>query len=127
MSRIKAKDTAVELIVRRELFSRGLRYRTHVKDLPGTPDIAIKKHKVVIEVKGCFWHGHLKCVNGRIPKTNTEFWQNKIARNKLRDCKNETELLKMGFTVFPIWECEVMKSEILNLRITDFLTLINNK
>ena len=123
MSRIKGKNTQAELQVRRKLFSNGLRYRIHVKDLPGKPDIAIKKYGLVIEVRGCFWHGHSSCIDGHIPKTNTKFWQKKIEKNISRDINNKKKLEEKGFTVVEIWECEVSKPKILNQRISEILNL----
>ena len=123
MSRIKGKNTRAELQVRRKLFSNGLRYRIHVKDLPGKPDIAIKKYGLVVEVRGCFWHGHTSCVDGHNPKTNTKFWQDKIEKNIARDIGNIEKLKNEGFTVFEIWECEVNKTEIFNQRVSEILDL----
>ena len=84
----------------------GVFYRCHAKDLPGKPDISIKKYKLALDVHGCFWHGHLDCKKSKLPKTNTEFWQNKINQNRARDTRT-TELFKeIGFDYFVIWECE---------------------
>ena len=106
MSRIRAKDTKPEIVVRKKLFESGLRYRIHVKDLPGTPDIAIKKYKIVVDVRGCFWHGHGKCKFSSKPKSNKSFWLEKIDRNKQSDRANLIELRKMGYRVFVVWECK---------------------
>ena len=106
MSRIRAKDTRPEIVVRKKLFESGLRYRIHVKDLPGTPDIAIKKYKIVVDVRGCFWHGHEKCRFSSKPKSNKSYWLEKIDRNKQRDRANLSELRKMGYQVFVVWECK---------------------
>lgn len=105
MAKIKGKDTKPEWIVRRYLFSRGYRYRKNVKGLPGTPDIVLRKYGIVIFIHGCFWHGHE--VDGTMPKTNREFWKNKIERNKLRDERNKEELRKMGWSVIIVWECQL--------------------
>ena len=106
MSRIRSKDTKPEIVVRKKLFKSGLRYRIHVRGLPGTPDIAIKKYKVVVDVRGCFWHGHGKCRFSSRPKSNKSYWLEKIDRNRKRDRANLKELRKMGYQVFVVWECK---------------------
>ena len=106
MSRIRAKDTKPEIVVRKKLFEAGLRYRIHVRDLPGTPDIAIKKYKLVVDVRGCFWHGHGNCRFSSRPKSNKSFWLEKIDRNRQRDRGNLNELRKMGYRIFVVWECK---------------------
>jgi DNA mismatch endonuclease (patch repair protein) len=107
MAAIKSRDTKPEMVVRRYLFKKGLRYRTHVKRLPGRPDVAIKKYKLVLEVRGCFWHGHAECRDGRLPKSNTEFWASKIQSTIDRDARNLRDLEAMGYSVHVIWECEI--------------------
>lgn len=107
MAAIKGKDTKPEMIVRKYLFSRGLRYRVQVKKLPGRPDIVLRKYKTVVFVDGCFWHGHEGCRFFRLPKSNVEFWKNKIERNAARDARNEAELEAMGWRVLRVWECDV--------------------
>lgn len=107
MAAIKGKDTKPEMIVRKYLFSRGLRFRIQVKKLPGNPDIVLPKYKAVIFVNGCFWHRHEGCKYFRLPQSNVEFWKDKIERNVLRDMRNEGELKAMGWHVFRIWECEI--------------------
>jgi len=106
MSRIRSKDTKPEIVVRKKLFESGLRYRLYVRDLPGTPDIAIKKYKLVVDVRGCFWHGHGKCRFSSRPKSNKSYWVEKIDRNKQRDSTNLSKLKKMGYKVFVVWECK---------------------
>lgn len=108
MSHIHGKDTKPEWIVRRYLFSRGYRYRKHVKGLPGTPDIVLRKYRVVIFVHGCFWHGHEK--DSHLPSTNTEFWRKKIERNQQRDNRNKVLLQRLGWNVLTIWECQLKPS-----------------
>lgn len=105
MAKIKGKDTKPEWIVRRYLYSRGYRYCKNVKGLPGTPDIVLRKYRIVIFIHGCFWHGHE--VDGRIPHSNSEYWKNKIERNKQRDKRDKAELKKMGWSVMTIWECQL--------------------
>jgi len=107
MAAIKGKDTKPEMIVRKYLFSRGLRFRVQVRKLPGTPDIVLPKYKTVIFVNGCFWHGHEGCKYFRLPKSNVDFWQTKITRNIERDTETEAELMRLGWKVIRIWECEI--------------------
>ena len=107
MAAIKGKDTKPELIVRKYLFSRGLRFRIQVRKLPGNPDIVLPKYKTVIFVNGCFWHGHEGCKYFRLPKSNVGFWEEKIERNVARDVRNEAELTALGWRVIRVWECEI--------------------
>ena len=107
MAAIKGKDTKPEMIVRKYLFSRGLRFRVQVRKLPGTPDIVLPKYKTVIFVNGCFWHGHEGCKYFRLPNSNVEFWEEKIERNVARDVRNEAELKALGWRVIRVWECEI--------------------
>ena len=107
MAAIKGKDTKPEMIVRKYLFSRGLRFRVQVRKLPGTPDIVLPKYKTVIFVNGCFWHGHEGCKYFHLPNSNVEFWEEKIERNVARDVRNEAELKALGWRVIRVWECEI--------------------
>lgn len=107
MSRIRSKNTKPEEIVRKHLFSLGFRYRKNDKRYPGTPDIVLPKYKTVIFINGCFWHGHSGCKYFVVPKSNTEFWQNKIAANIARDDKKIAQLLRMNWKVITVWECEL--------------------
>lgn len=107
MAAVKGKDTKPEMIVRKYLFSRGLRFRVQVRKLPGTPDIVLPKYKTVIFVNGCFWHGHEGCKYFRLPKSNVEFWKEKIERNIERDKESELALLDLGWKVIRVWECEL--------------------
>ncbi len=107
MAAIKGKDTKPELFVRKYLFSRGLRFRVQVRKLPGNPDIVLPKYMTVIFVNGCFWHGHEGCRYFRLPKSNIEFWEEKIERNVARDVRNEGELKALGWRVVRVWECEI--------------------
>jgi DNA mismatch endonuclease (patch repair protein) len=111
MAAIRAKNTKPELAVRRALHAMGLRFRLHVPDLPGRPDIAIVKRKTIIQVKGCFWHGH-RCLKGRVPEGNRPYWREKIAGNKARDKRNERRLRRLGWRVRTIWECRVRRSSL---------------
>jgi len=107
MSSIKSKNTKPEILVRSLLHSMGYRFRIHKKDLPGSPDIYLKKYNAVIFVNGCFWHQHKNCKHGHIPKTNTEYWIEKLERNVERDQKNYKLLNEMGIHWLVIWECEI--------------------
>lgn len=108
MSKISGKNTKPEILVRKFLFSKGFRYRINVKTLPGKPDIVLPKYKTVIFINGCFWHGH-NCKKGKLPSSNIDFWKEKISNNKLRDDKNSDLLIKLGWKVIIIWQCEVSK------------------
>lgn len=105
MSRIRSMDTKPEMTVRKFLFSKGFRYRLHDKKLPGKPDIVLPKFKTIIFVHGCFWHGHSGCKYFVIPKTRTEWWKNKIDRNKSNDKKNIKLLRQDHWKVIAIFEC----------------------
>ena len=111
MAAIKGKDTKPEMIVRRYLFSRGLRYRVNVKKLPGSPDIVLKKYGVAVFIDGCFWHGHKECKYYKLPLTNVDFWKAKIAKNTARDYVNNVDLELEGWRVIRIWECEIKTKE----------------
>lgn len=105
MRAVKGKNTRSELIVRKFLFSKGLRYRVNVSRLPGTPDIVMRKYKTVIFIDGCFWHGHKDCNNYRPPQSNEDFWRRKVNMNMARDYRVSVELRLMGWRVIRLWEC----------------------
>lgn len=107
MSKIRSKNTRPEMILRKALFARGFRYRVNDRKLPGTPDIVLSKYRIVIFVHGCFWHGHEGCKYASIPKTNTEFWVEKIATNKKRDKIHTEKLIAQGWNVLTVWECDI--------------------
>lgn len=107
MSAIKGKNTKPELLVRKFLFSRGFRYRLNYPRLPGHPDLVLRKYRTVIFVNGCFWHGHEGCKYYVLPKTNVEFWQNKIERNRSRDIEERRQLTSMGWHCIAVWECQL--------------------
>lgn len=112
MSRIKCKDTKPEIIVRSYLFSRGLRFRKNDKRYPGSPDIVLPKYKTIVFVHGCFWHLHEGCKYARIPKSNVDYWEKKLYRNRERDKHNQKELEKMGWNVITVWGCELKKDNV---------------
>jgi DNA mismatch endonuclease, patch repair protein len=107
MSKVKSKDTKPEMLVRKFLFSKGFRYKLHDRKLAGKPDIVLSKYKTVIFVNGCFWHGHQICKYSRLPKTRTEWWQIKIARNVANDDHNIIHLRSLNWKVLIIWSCEL--------------------
>lgn len=107
MAAIHGKDTKPEVLVRKFLFAKGLRFRVCDRKLPGAPDIVLPKYKTVIFIDGCFWHGHEGCKYYQIPKTNTEFWKSKVHTNKERDTRNDKTLTATGWNIFRIWECEI--------------------
>lgn len=107
MSCIKGKNTKPEEIVRKYLFSQGFRYRKNDKRLPGKPDIVLPKYKTVILVNGCFWHKHEGCKYFVWPKSNADFWREKIETNVIRDTKQYDQLKKLGYKVLIVWECQL--------------------
>ena len=107
MSRIRGKDTKIEVKVRKYLFSKGFRYRKNVATLPGKPDIVLPKYKTAIFVHGCYWHRHPGCKYAYIPKTNVEFWEKKFSENMANDEKNRLKLETSGWTVITLWECDI--------------------
>lgn len=110
MSQIRSTDSKPETMVRKYLFSKGLRYRKNVKDLPGKPDVVLPKYKTAVFINGCFWHGHNGCKYFVMPKSNTEYWSSKIAKNTKRDSGNYIKLRDMGWNVIVVWECELKKA-----------------
>lgn len=123
MSRIRAKNTKPEIIVRSFLHRNGFRFRLHRKDLPGKPDIVLKKYNTVIFVHGCFWHQHEGCKRATIPETNKEYWIPKLEKNKKRFKEVKKKLEELGWNVAVIWECETKNKnklrEILKNKIID--------
>jgi len=107
MSKIKGKNTKPELLVRKFLFSHGLRYKLHDKNLPGKPDLVFPKYNTVVFIHGCFWHGHGGCKYFVVPKTRTEWWLNKINGNKIKDSDSFEKLIHEGWKVIVIWECDL--------------------
>lgn len=109
MSRIKGKNTKIEVLVRSRLFEEGFRFRKNDKRYPGKPDVVLPKYKTIIFVNGCFWHQHEGCRNSHIPESNTEYWKPKLSQNVINDQKHIQELKEMGWNVITIWECELKK------------------
>lgn len=119
MAAVKSKDTNPEMIVRKFLFSKGLRYRVNNRKLPGSPDIVFKKYKTAVFIDGCFWHGHEGCRYYKMPKSNIEFWERKISHNRARDISNTAVLEIMGWRVIRVWECEVRDKAIRDRTLSD--------
>ena len=107
MAGINGRNTKPEILIRKLLHKKGFRFRLHVKDLPGKPDIVLSKYKAVIFVNGCFWHGHKDCHLFKLPATRTEFWQEKITRNQANDSKSINLLLENNWKVGVVWECSI--------------------
>lgn len=125
MSRIRAKNTKPEIIVRSYLFGKGFRYRLHSKNLPGKPDIVLPKYKTVIFINGCFWHGHEGCRYFVVPQTRTDWWLGKIRLTQKQNVENTKKLEAAGWKVLTIWECQ-LKNELREqtlLHLTDLLTV----
>lgn len=108
MSRIRSKDTQPEIAVRSILHRLGYRFRLHRKDLPGRPDIVLPKYRKILLVQGCFWHGH-ECRLGSKPKSNEGYWSAKIQANRDRDVRNIDSMVRQGWSVLQVWECEIRR------------------
>lgn len=122
MSQIRSRDSAPELVVRKLVYQMGYRYRLYSYDLPGRPDLVFRNRKKVIFVHGCFWHCHSNCIDGRIPKSNVNYWGPKLARNKGRDRKVARAYKKLGWKILVIWECETQSVNILRKKLQTFLS-----
>lgn len=107
MASIRSANTKPEILVRKYLWRQGFRYRLNNLRLPGHPDIVLRKYRTCVFVNGCFWHGHDGCKYFRMPKTNADFWEKKIKRNKERDKEEQRQLAKMGWHCITVWECEL--------------------
>ncbi len=120
MARVRSKNTKPELRVRALLHRLGFRFRLHRRDLPGTPDLVLPKHRAAIFVHGCFWHAHPGCARATMPSTRVEFWTTKLARNVERDAKKLRELQAAGWRVLVLWECETRDAEALEALLRGF-------
>lgn len=121
MSRVRGKNTKPELVIRKLLFLMGFRYRLHLKDLPGKPDIVFTKKRKIIFVHGCFWHQHKNCSKSTIPKTKPDWWREKLERNILRDTHVERSLAQRGWSILVIWECEIKQLDVVKMKLMSFL------
>ena len=126
MSRIKAGDTKPEMLVRKFLHAKGIRYSLHNKKLPGKPDLTLKKYNTVVFINGCFWHGHQNCKYFILPKTRTDWWKKKIEKTIKRDSTAINTLSELGWTAFKVWECE-LKPEMRNATLNKLYYSITNK
>ena len=120
MAAIRSKDTKPEMAVRRLVFSMGFRYRVHRRDLPGKPDLAFMGRRKAIFVHGCFWHKH-GCPDAHVPRSNSAYWQPKLARNQARDAEHTIALAAMGWRVLVLWECQLWDEARLKELISKFL------
>ncbi|MDQ3333197.1 MAG: very short patch repair endonuclease [Planctomycetota bacterium] len=107
MGSVRSKDTLPEMRVRRIFHALGLRFRLHRSELPGSPDLTLRKWRTVVFVHGCFWHRHRGCPNTRTPKSRVDFWEGKFRQNVIRDQRNRRDLRRAGWKVIVVWECEV--------------------
>lgn len=123
MSRIHSKNTKPEIKVRSELHKLGYRFRIHKNELPGKPDIVLPKYKKIIFVHGCFWHNHKNCKKSGIPKSNIDFWEDKINKNVIRDSAVVNKLTKSGWDVYIIWECETEDDDLLKSILSDIFKI----
>ncbi len=121
MSRIRAKNTKPEIVVRSLLHRAGYRFRLHVEQLSGKPDIVLPKYRTLIFVHGCFWHRHSHCKYAYTPKSRRQFWLNKFKQNVKRDEIVENELRKLGWNVITVWECEISGDSVKNKRFVRFM------
>ncbi|MEA3231380.1 MAG: very short patch repair endonuclease [Thermodesulfobacteriota bacterium] len=121
MSRVSGRNTKPEIVVRSLLHNLGYRFRLHRKDLQGKPDIELPKHKKIIFVHGCFWHGHAGCLRSKRPSTNKKFWCEKLDKNIERDKETVDALRKLGWNVLIIWTCEVKDKDKLKTKLLSFL------
>lgn len=115
MSGIQGKNTKPELLVRKYLHGRGLRFRLHARELPGKPDLVFPKYKAVVFVHGCFWHSHPRCRFAVVPASNVEFWKQKLDGNRMRDQRDETRLKALGWRVLTVWECQLEERHLARL------------
>jgi DNA mismatch endonuclease Vsr len=115
MAAIRSRDTKPELLVRKSLHGAGLRYRLNDRTLPGRPDIVFATRRIVVFVHGCFWHGCPRCIDGkRKVKSNSQYWAQKVHTNRQRDQRNKAQLIKTGWKVIEIWECEITNSAVIS-------------
>lgn len=121
MSRVKGRNTKPEILVRSLVHGMGYRFRINVRRLPGNPDIVLPRHRKVIFVHGCFWHGHKDCPRSKRPAANVDFWNRKLDLNMERDKRFESELKSLGWKILVVWQCETRKPENLISRLEEFL------
>ncbi|MBZ9770352.1 DNA mismatch endonuclease Vsr [Mesorhizobium sp. CA6] len=121
MSRVRSKDTTPEMVVRKLVHRLGYRFRLHSCSLPGKPDLVFPSRKKIIFVHGCFWHRHLGCAKATVPKSHTDFWQEKFDKNVRRDQHLVTELSAQGWEIMVVWQCETNDGDSLRAKLVRFL------
>lgn len=121
MAKIKSKNTKPEVLLRKALHALGYRYRLHDRKLPGKPDLVFPSRKKVVFINGCFWHGHDCPVGSRLPKTNTEFWRDKRAKNQARDERQLAQLDLLGWESLVVWECDVKAAQGVPIEVREYL------
>jgi DNA mismatch endonuclease, patch repair protein len=126
MKAVKNRNTKPEILIRKRLFREGFRYKITCKELPGSPDIVLLKHKTVIFVHGCFWHGHNDCHKSIKPNSNVIFWETKIKINKERDIIAKKELIRAGWDVITVWECDLRNKESFEISIKNVVERLNS-
>jgi len=124
MAAVHCKNSDIELLVRRYLWSNGIRYRLHPANLLGKPDIVIPRHKIAIFVHGCFWHGHDNCSLGRLPKTRVDYWKWKIEKNKIRDRQVIEKLEDKGWRCIVVWHCQLRKKKVATITLLELVKKI---
>lgn len=127
MKRQRQRDTRPELIVRKVLHRLGMRYRTHNRELPGSPDIANRGRRWAVFVHGCYWHHHEGCPRATIPRNNRDFWIEKFEANRARDARKTAELERLGYEVIVVWECETKNNGALESRLRGYVERILSK
>lgn len=120
MSRVKNANTKPEILVRKLLHKLGYRFRLHNRELPGSPDVVLPRHRKVVFVHGCFWHGHT-CPRGKRPTSREDFWNTKLDKNLARDAKAQQELAEAGWNVLVVWECQTKDQTALSELLNTFL------
>ncbi len=121
MSRVRGKNTAPEMKLRRLIHGMGYRYRLHVGGLPGKPDLVFPSRHAVIFMHGCFWHRHANCKLARLPKSKLDFWETKLEENRQRDLRYRERLMAMGWRVLIVWECELQNLDHVSRVVREFL------
>ena len=121
MSRVRSKSSKPEMRLRRLVHGMGFRYRLHVKDLPGKPDMVFPARNAVVFMHSCFWHRHRRCKLARLPKSRIDFWETKLEANRKRDKVQQRKLKKLGWRVLIVWECELRDAERVSRRVEEFL------
>lgn len=121
MRSVRGKNSGIERLVRSAIHRLGFRFRLHIADLPGQPDVVLPRHRKIIFVNGCFWHQHRGCVKSKQPQTRADWWRSKLERNVERDRDARRRLVRMGWQVFVIWECETRDQEALTRRLRVFM------